>query len=138
MKYYIKTNENNRVIMLMTETHRMVGDVKTVEIDDAQYDVITKELSCYETVKNENGEYVLNYIPRSEEELLAEQLEQEQAVIAGLRKKRERECFAVINRGVIWYDTLSVSQKSDLSSWYNAWLDITETKVIPEKPEWLE
>ena len=54
-----------------------------------------------------------------------------------LRKEREEQCFKIINRGKLWYDCLSVEQLSELNDWYFAWLNVTETKVIPTKPEWL-
>ncbi len=69
-----------------------------------------------------NGEWVL-------EELLSEDI---------LRSRREYECFRYINRGNAWYDLLTEQQKIELKEWYQAWLDVTETKVIPEKPSWLK
>ena len=54
-----------------------------------------------------------------------------------LRVQRETECFSVINRGQLWYESLSESQVAELQLWYRAWLDVTETLVIPEKPMWL-
>lgn len=55
-----------------------------------------------------------------------------------LRAKRYNQCFYIINRGNVWYNTLTDEQKAELQTWYQAWLDVTETKVIPEKPEWLK
>ena len=55
-----------------------------------------------------------------------------------LRLQRETECFPVINRGQLWYNNLSESQVVELQQWYQAWLDVTETLIIPEKPVWLE
>lgn len=54
-----------------------------------------------------------------------------------LRHKRERKCFPYINRGNLWYSKLTDEQKVELEAWYQAWLDVTSTKVIPEAPEWL-
>ena len=54
-----------------------------------------------------------------------------------LRSQRAKICFPYINRGVLWYDKMSVEQKEELNAWYQAWLDVTETRVIPETPEWL-
>lgn len=54
-----------------------------------------------------------------------------------LRHKREKQCFSVINRGTLWYESLTNNQKQELQDWYNAWLNVTETKVIPEKLGWL-
>ena len=55
-----------------------------------------------------------------------------------LRFKREKECFPIINRGQLWYSTLTAEQYRELQTWYQAWLDVTETLVAPEKPGWLE
>lgn len=55
-----------------------------------------------------------------------------------LRLKREHECFSVINRGQLWYNTLTEQQKIELNDWYLAWLDVTETRIIPQKPQWLK
>lgn len=57
--------------------------------------------------------------------------------IEELRRRREVECFPIINRGKLWYDSLTPYQISELNDWYNAWLKITETLKIPVKPEWL-
>ena len=55
-----------------------------------------------------------------------------------LRIRREEECFPVINRGKLWYDKLTEEQHEELEHWYHEWLDVTETKIIPEKPLWLD
>lgn len=55
-----------------------------------------------------------------------------------LREMRKRECFSIINRGQLWYNRLTDAQKAELDVWYNAWLDVTETLVVPDKPTWLE
>lgn len=54
-----------------------------------------------------------------------------------LRHQRQLECFSIINRGALWYDTLTVSQREELDIWYHQWLDVTDTLVVPECPEWL-
>ena len=54
-----------------------------------------------------------------------------------LRKKREEICFPIINRGKLWYDSLSSEQYQELKNWYKKWLDVTETNIIPETPKWL-
>lgn len=53
------------------------------------------------------------------------------------RQRRETECFAVINRGQLWYEGISITQLVELRQWYKAWLNVTETMVVPEKPAWL-
>ena len=53
------------------------------------------------------------------------------------RQRREKECFSVINRGQLWYEGVSLSQLIELRAWYKAWLNVTETMVVPETPAWL-
>ncbi len=55
-----------------------------------------------------------------------------------LRIKREQECYPIINRGQLWYSHLTDEQKQELDDWYEKWLNVTETKVIPERPSWLK
>lgn len=56
-----------------------------------------------------------------------------------IRVRRDVECFSVIdNRSPLWYKHLSEERKNELDAWYEAWLVATETKIIPEKPNWLE
>ena len=54
------------------------------------------------------------------------------------RLRREKECFSIINRGQLWYEGVSITQLLELRQWYKAWLNVTETMVVPEKPAWLE
>lgn len=54
-----------------------------------------------------------------------------------LRLRREKECFVIINRGMPWYNTLTDKQKQEIDVWYKAWLDVTETRIVPEKLIWL-
>ena len=62
---------------------------------------------------------------------------EEQIELSNLRTKREKECFPYINRGYLWYNKLTKAQKSELETWYQSWLDVTETKSIPNAPDWL-
>lgn len=63
---------------------------------------------------------------------------QTEAKKAEFRRRRETECFSIINRGQLWYEGITLTQLIELRQWYKAWLNVTETMVIPEKPEWLE
>lgn len=63
---------------------------------------------------------------------------QTEAENAQLRIERENECFSVINRGWLWYDTLTEKQTKELRKWYQDWLDVTETRNKPDKPSWLK
>ncbi len=51
---------------------------------------------------------------------------------------RKAVCFSVINRGQLWYDTLSDDQKVQLRSWYIEWLNAWEHKAVPCTPAWLD
>lgn len=55
-----------------------------------------------------------------------------------LRARRKTECFEIVNRGKVWYDNLTEEQHQELDKWYEDWLNVTETKVIPTKPNWLK
>lgn len=68
-------------------------------------------------------------------------------ILENLRYMRQNECFSVINRGQLWYNTLTSDQQLELDTWYKAWLNVPqvylETKptnietIIPQKPSWL-
>lgn len=75
---------------------------------------------------NEYEDYV-EIVKRSDEQ-----------IIEDLRRQREYECFPYINRGSLWYNTLTESQKAEFQEWYSSWLNVTETLIPPNKPEWLK
>lgn len=55
-----------------------------------------------------------------------------------IRERRQIECFNFVdNRSQLWWEHLSEEQKKELNEWYEAWLAAPETKVIPEKPSWI-
>lgn len=56
-----------------------------------------------------------------------------------LRNQREKECFSVADRGEIWHQTYvnTEERKQEFQEWYQAWLDVTETMIVPEKPSWI-
>lgn len=72
----------------------------------------------------------------------------EEQILEDLRMRRERECFSYVNRGALWYNTLTSEQQQELNTWYQAWLNVPqvylETKpedietIIPAKPIWLD
>lgn len=55
-----------------------------------------------------------------------------------LREERERVCFPIVNRGQVWYDTLTELQRAELAAWYRAWLNVTKTLKAPTMPAWLK
>ena len=94
----------------------------------------------YQPARTENIEIYV-YIPYTIEEL-------QNIKLSNIRRKREEECFAYINRGMLWYNKLTEEQKQELESWYQAWLDVPQTyqkvhpvklsDIIPSKPKWLK
>lgn len=56
---------------------------------------------------------------------------------AELRIRRQKECFDIVDRSPLWYNTLTEEQLAELSVWYEAWLHVTDTMTPPEKPSWL-
>lgn len=86
-------------------------------------------IDTFRAYKYENGHLVLdnNKLQSVNDACIADKL----------RLKRDKNCFPYINRGYLWYSKLTNEQKDELDSWYQAWLDVTETKSIPNAPEWL-
>ncbi len=83
------------------------------------------------------GSYCLsdsNVLVKSDDKLKEIEIERE---LVALRSQREKVCFPYINRGYLWYSRLTSDQSNELDAWYQAWLNVTDTKVIPEMPEWL-
>lgn len=110
MKIYIKDN--------MRSTHKFDDTWQEIEDEFVMTPIGQKLKSELETL-----EY--------KEQLRAYELVQ-------LRQQREAECFSVINRGSFWYETLTDKQKEELKVWYQAWLDVTDTLVVPEKPDFIK
>lgn len=67
-----------------------------------------------------------------------EEADRRESELVSLRERRETECFSVVNRGWIWYSSLTLSQWRELRTWYLAWLNVTVTKEIPERPAWID
>lgn len=86
-------------------------------------------IDAFRAYKYENGQLILD---QGKLQMLNEDRINEE-----LRLKRHKLCFPYINRGELWYNRLSDIQKNELDTWYQAWLDVTDTKVIPTAPEWL-
>lgn len=66
----------------------------------------------------------------------AEELKQNQ--INNIRNRRSFECFRVVDRGKLWYDSLTAAQLEELKAWYQAWLDAPQTGVAPDTLGWLK
>ena len=57
--------------------------------------------------------------------------------ITTIRKRRETECFPIVNRSEMWRRRLTVEQRRELETWYQAWLDAPETGIIPKPLAWI-
>jgi hypothetical protein len=97
-------------------------EVETPEDIDAFID-------AFRAYKYENGQLVLD-----KDKL---QVLDDERIADELRRKRAKICFPCINRGDLWYSRLSAEQRYELDVWYDQWLNVTTTRVIPEKPDWL-
>ena len=64
----------------------------------------------------------------------------EQAEKDKLRKLRETQCFSYVNRGTAWYKRVvnTPTRQIMFDSWYDKWLNVTETLIIPDKLEWFD
>lgn len=104
---------------------RIVGGITVDEPEDMEL-----FMSCPTAFKYVDGK--LEFDPERKE------LYENTVMLDELREVRERVCFPIINRGTLWYDQLTEQQEIELSKWYQDWLDVTETKVIPTTPEWIK
>ena len=124
MKIYYLQNENEEII---EDGFERFND-KCKVMDRENYHIVNGyngALFFYEYTKTE--EY------KQKAQAFAEHVRREY-----LRRQRNDECFSVINRGALWYEKLTQEEKAELQTWYQAWLDVTETGVTPEIPEWLK
>lgn len=102
----------------------LVDGIEVALPEDAQH--FTEHFSAY---RIRDGDLLFD-------EAQADILEKEEKA-NDLRHRRDSECFSIINRGQLWYEGLSIQQLLELRKWYKAWLNVTETGVVPEKPAWL-
>lgn len=111
------------------DSYALIGDFGTQSIEVAE----PVDIADFE---NNYGSYYLSdgvLVKHSEKQ---NEIENERE-LASLRSQREKVCFPYINRGYLWYSKLADAQKEELGAWYQAWLDVTEAKVVPEAPKWL-
>ncbi len=112
----IRINENGYV-----ESPYIKDATIEIEIEDSEYEKITT-FPFGKNWRYINGKFIL-------EALMDDN---------NLRTRRQIECFNVVdNRSQLWWNHLTDDQKKELDTWYEAWLNVTETKIIPEKPKWL-
>lgn len=132
-KIYARADESGKVVHIFSEAFEQPqsGDLCIDETNTdrhgAQKYPVTDENGFF-NYEIKNGQL----IERDKTADIAERKKDE------IRSRRERECFPVINRGALWYEKLTEEQKTELSEWYQSWLDAPQTEIIPEKPAWLE
>lgn len=119
----ILIDENKYLVCFCVDAELNGGiEVETPEDIDAFADV-------FRAYRYENGSLVLD---QSRLDAL-----NDERINNNLRRQREKICFPYINRGELWYSKLTDEQKVELAKWYQAWLDVTTTKVVPDAPMWL-
>lgn len=125
MFYAIDNNKKN--IKCFGDGYFEVDDCKTIETDK---DIDISKFYAYIFDESKN-ELVFS------EDLYKEI--QNEIEIVELRNKREEECFSIINRGEAWYSIYvnTEERKKEFEKWYQDWLNVTETKIIPDKPDWI-
>ncbi len=111
------------------ENYATLGDILDSEEIDAPEDLDHFE-SNHRAYRIKNGKL---FFDEDQSAVLYSEAEN-----ARFRIERENECFSIINRGWLWYDTLTEKQTKELRKWYKDWLDVTETKKKPDKPSWLK
>ena len=116
LRFDFKQNEDESLILYTIEEKRAVQQER---YNHNSFDTQAK------FGLDSNGRFAVVYSDRP--------LEEKKNII---RKKR-KECFAIINRGNAWYNTLSSIQKTELDAWYQEWLSATDTLNLPIKPDWL-
>ena len=109
-------------------SYAIVGEISD-GIEVTEPDDISHFESHFSAYKLVDGELVFD--ENKEKDIELEKLKDE------LRVRREKECFAVVDRGRFWYDNLTEEQKTELKQWYDAWLSVTTTLIVPDKPNWL-
>lgn len=112
-----------------------IGEIVSISTyqNDSTYSYTNKEI-CYSF----DGRLIFAEETETEEYKAAEAVYLAEKHKNDLRRRRERECFSVVNRGEPWYRQLSDGQKADLDVWYAAWLNVTETLQVPSAPSWLK
>ena len=123
MKIYYLQNENGVIIQDDFEKF----DDKCLEIERKDYNI----------VNGYNGALFFYEYTQTDEYKAKAAAFEEKSFLRELRTQRSEECFSVINRGEPWYRRLTEVQKAELDTWYQKWLDVTETRTVPDKPSWL-
>ena len=123
----ITIDENKYLTNFYTGPGWIVENGIEIEDDNLEAEFFNNTFSDYQ--------YIDGKIIKDEAKAIITKTEQR---VEELRGRRKTECFPIINRGDLWYSRLTEEQLNELNIWYDAWLNVTETLIIPEKPDWLE
>lgn len=115
-----EVKEQTRLVLLHEYPN---GGKEYEEVIDVPYQPAKEAWDEYEDIQV--------YIPYTEEEIA-------QIKADGLRAQRAAQCFPIVNRGALWYDKLTDEQKTELSAWYEAWLDAPQTGSAPDPLDWVK
>ena len=124
MKVFIALNENNTIIWredLINEREIFNPDTEKI-IDVPEIDFLKIQVNATKYI-NEQLDFSQN-----DPDFLE----------ANIRFERWGRCFCLVNRGQVWYNTLTEEQKEELQVWYQGWLDAPATLIVPERPSWLK
>ena len=118
----------------------MLNENNEITRDDFNYfeGALSMPEEDYRIVNGYNGALFFEEYTHTEEYKQKERQWNNEHEIKDLRRRRESECFSVINRGYLWYAQLTEQQLAELNAWYSAWLNVTETAEVPDKPDWLK
>lgn len=123
-----------KVYYLQNENHEIIED----GFEKFNEKCLEMEWEDYHIVNGYNGAlFFVEYTLTDEYKAKAVAFKA-QAKLDDLRHRRDVECFSVVNRGQLWYSRLTDEQKAELEVWYQAWLNVTETGIVPDCPEWLK
>ena len=107
-----------------------IGDIlDSIEISDLTENEQRHFADNFQAYKFVNGKLIFD-----KEKLSEINAEKEKSSI---RRRRETECFPIINRGQLWYKNLTESQMEELNQWYSDWLNAPSTLKTPNMPEWI-
>lgn len=137
MLYYCKTDSEQRIISIGPEILLSEGNTSPIELSDEDFLLVCSGLGRHKLVSRD-GKNHLETVPFSAQELEENAKAEQEEEKNSLRSKRNAVCFSVINRGELWYESLTEEQKTELRLWYRAWLDVTVSMQEPSMPVWLK
>ena len=132
-KYYLIINYDRVDSFYSCSEDQIIEENNYIQIDEEYYNSLMQSNIDYTDGKYKFDKNTKKII-ETEEEIPKYYINRRKSEIRGMR---EMFVFPIINRGQAWYWTLSEKQTAELKEWYNAWLDATDTGIIPDTPEWL-